>query len=63
MKARTVGFLAEDKINHDGEIFDYIQELHDYLWVVVRLAYPGASGSLRELLDGALSKLKKELEV
>lgn len=35
MKNRPDGFLAEDKISHVSEIFDYVRELHLYLWRVV----------------------------
>ena len=37
MKTRSDGFLGEHRIDHKGEIFDYISELHDYLWKFVRL--------------------------
>lgn len=57
MKKRPDGFLAKDKIDHDGEIFDYIKELHDYLWQFVRKSIPGASGQLEWYIDDALAKL------
>jgi len=53
MKTRTEGFIAEDKIDQNGEIFDYIRELHEYLWQYVRLFYPSASGSLSDWVDKA----------
>jgi hypothetical protein len=58
MKKRTDRFLAEDKISHDSEQFDYIAELHDYLWRFVRCVFPGASGNLNWYLDGAIEKLE-----
>ena len=58
MKKRPRGFIAEDKIDHDGEIFDYIKELQEYLWRVVRVAHPGAGGGLCECIDPALEKLE-----
>jgi len=58
MKSRTTGFLGQDKIDQSGEIFDYIKELHNYLWDFVRAAYPGASGNLDLFVDSALEKLK-----
>lgn len=56
MKERPMYFLAEDKIDQDGEIFDYIRELHGYLWRFVYIFNPVASGSLSDFIDSALSK-------
>jgi len=47
-------FLSEDKIDHDGEIFDYIAELHEYLWRFIRAAIPGASGYMCVYIDRAV---------
>jgi len=58
MKVRESGFIAEDKIDHNGEIFDYIRELHEYLWQYVRLFYPSASGSLSDWVDKVLDDTK-----
>ena len=58
MKDRPEGFIAEDKIDHDGEIFDYIRELHLYLWAFVRLFYPMAGGSLDYWVDKVLDDVK-----
>lgn len=58
MKPRPQGFLSKDAIPHDSEQFDYIRELHDYLWRVVRIVKPGASGDLADLLDGAIAQLE-----
>lgn len=30
-RPKSEGFLADDKLDHNGEIFEYIQELHDLL--------------------------------
>jgi len=54
MKTRPSGFLSEDNIAHDSEIFDYIRELHEYLWRYVRLFRSGASGSLSSTVDAVL---------
>lgn len=58
MKKRPNGFLAKEKIDQEGEIFDYIKELHDYLWEFVRVANPSASGNLNNFVDKALKDLK-----
>ena len=55
MKQRASGFLAKEHIDHDSEAFDYIRELHDYLWRFVRVHIPGASGDLTDLLDKAIT--------
>ena len=54
MKIRTTGFIGEDKLDHNGEIFDYIRELHEYLWRFVRVFYPAAGGSLSDWVDSTL---------
>ena len=60
MKKRTNGFLAPDQIDHETEIFYYIQELHEYLWEFVRVVCPGANGDLEYLVDDALDIAKSE---
>ncbi len=60
MKKRNDGFLAQGKIDQDGEIFDYIQELHDYLWKFIRCEIPFASGKLDNYLDIAIQKAEYE---
>ena len=66
MKPRPPYFLSEENIDHDSEIFDYIRELHDYLWAFVRTQMPGTSGDLKDYVDEALkiakqrSKLKEK---
>lgn len=42
MRTRPEGFLSEEFIEHNSEQFDYIRELHEYLWRVVRAINPGA---------------------
>ena len=54
MKKRTRGFLSEENIDHDSEPFQYIQELHAYLWRFVRAVLPGASGSISWYIDKAI---------
>ena len=57
MKNRPYGFLAQDKIDHDNEIFDYIRELHNYLWEYVSRIIPSASGNLDDYVDRGLRVL------
>ena len=57
MKERERGFLAPDKLPAD--VFDYVRELHELLWRVARVAYPGASGDLTDLIEGAIERLEK----
>lgn len=56
MKKRPNGFLANEIISHESEQFDYIAELHDYLWQFVRSVSPSANGSLSRFVDGAVIK-------
>jgi len=57
MKDRPYGFLAEDKIDSNSEIFDYIRELHNYLWEYIRRVMPSASGCLNDYVDKGLEIL------
>lgn len=54
MKKRSNGFLSEKYISHDSEQFDYIVELHQYLWRFIRTLIPGASGPIDQYLDAAI---------
>ena len=58
MKPRQPGFLADDQIDHNSEIFDYIQELHGYLWRVVHIVQYNACGKLNNYLDGSIEALE-----
>ena len=58
MKLRTPGFLAQEHIDHDSEVFNYIAELHEYLWKFVRVANPGANGHLGNYVDASLETLQ-----
>jgi len=62
MKKRTKGFLSDEMIDHCSEQFDYIKELHEYLWRFVRCELPGVNGSLTRYLDTAIyfAELKKK---
>ena len=62
MKSRTDGFLSKDKICHESEQFDYIRELHDYLWAFVRCQLPTASGKLGDYLDIALKEAQSRAQ-
>ena len=62
MKKRTDGFLAEDKIAHDSEIFNYIKELHGYLWRFVLCQLPWASGYLGDYLDTAIESREHQIQ-
>lgn len=64
MKPRSPGFLSEENLPQDGEVFAYIVELHEYLWKFIRAINPGASGSLEDYLDEALAKfIAREEEI
>ena len=58
MKKRPYAFIGEDEIDHDGEIFDYIKELHAYLWRVIWAVTPGASGTISDRIDRAVETLE-----
>lgn len=60
MKHRPDGFLAESNIPHDSEVFDYIRELHEYLWRFVRISNPGAGGNLSEYIDNSIDHLEDD---
>jgi len=63
MKKRSKGFLSNENISHDSEVFDYIKELHQYIWEFVRIQIPSASGNLSEYVDDAILIAKaKEIE-
>ena len=57
MKKRTPGFLSEENIPHNSEVFSYIQELHDYLWKFTRIAKPNVSGIIDNFVDSAVDEL------
>ncbi len=57
MKIRPKGFLSQENINHASEEFDYIKELHEYLWKFIRAVLPGASGRLEDYADKAIREL------
>ena len=59
MKERPAGFLNAKHLPHDSEIFDYIVELHEYLWRVVNVAIPHASGQLSSYLPEAIEILER----
>ena len=58
MKPRADGFLAEDKIDHSSEIFDYIKELHLVLWEFCRYFRPGCGGSLTKWIETILPEVR-----
>ena len=60
MKDRPQGFISTEKIDHNGEIFDYIKELHEYLWQFVHIFHPGAGGSLGEWIDSTLDDVNSK---
>ena len=61
MKKRSIGYLSTKFIDHESEAFDYIGELHEYLWRVVRSQFPWASGNLEHYIDVVVEKLEKEV--
>ena len=54
MKDRPKGFLSNENIPHNSIQFEYLVELHEYLWRFIRVHIPGASGKLNELLGKAI---------
>jgi len=59
MKTRTKGFLRDELISHESEQFDYISELHDYLWKFIRCELPGAGGNIKDYIDIALQQAER----
>jgi len=59
MKIRAKYFLAEDE-RDIAELFDYIQELHQILWIFVKDKVPNASGVLNEYLDEIIPELLRQ---
>jgi len=60
MKPRPKGFLVKGPLGANTEQFDYVRELHQYLWRFVRVVLPGASGNLSDYIDDAIEKLEQE---
>lgn len=60
MKPRPRGFLEPAYIDHSSEVFEYVSELHEYLWRFVRVHTPEASGNLADLLDAAIEVAERE---
>jgi len=58
MKIRPKGFLSDENVGHDSEVFDYVAELHSVLWEFVRYIIPGASGHLTPYIDKALAIIR-----
>jgi len=58
MKTRPDRFLSYDKIDHNSEIFHYIQELHAYLWQFIWAVTPDASGTINDNVDRAVETLE-----
>jgi len=59
MKTRTKGFLRDELISHKSEQFDYISELHGYLWRFVKCELPGAGGNIEDYIEIALQQAEK----
>ena len=58
MKKRPYGFLQIKQIQRNpDEVFDYIVELHKYLWIFVCHVSPGIGGNLEACIDMTLNKL------
>lgn len=62
MKKRPLYYLSDEHISHNSEAFDYIKELHEYLWTIIRIVKPGASGQINDYLDEVITKIKPHLE-
>lgn len=61
MKKRPRGFLDPGLM--PAEVFDYVRELHDLLWRVVRAQRPGASGDVSDLIEPAIEALERRAYV
>lgn len=59
MKARPKLFLSQENIGHDSEVFDYISELHEYLWRAIKAIDPKADGSLKNHLDKSIDLIEE----
>lgn len=55
LKIREWGFLASVA---NEEVFDYVQELHRYLWRFIEALEPGTGGHLRDHLDRVIDNLE-----
>ena len=53
-KDRPFGFLEEGIDGFEDERLDYIYELHQKMWELVRKIRPGSSGSLKDNVTVAL---------
>lgn len=58
-KPRPAGHLADEALDSDGPVFDYVAELHELLWRVTRAVRPGAGGRLTEEFPKALEQLEQ----
>ena len=59
MKKRSDGFLRDELISHGSEQFDYIAELHGYLWRFIWVVFPGAGGHIETYLDKAIDEAER----
>ncbi len=51
MKERPEGFLSDKHISHNSEVFNYIKELHDILWVIVDIYSVRISSDLNKNIE------------
>jgi len=49
-KPRPLGFLAEHENIFEEERLDYIYELHNKMWQLVRIIRPGSQGKLKDVV-------------
>ena len=70
-KVDGIGFISNDVKEKIYEqylsafkkgVFDYIKEVHDYLWAFIRVAFPYAGGKLDDWVDHALQELEYKKE-
>lgn len=59
MKQRPDGFLGPEFQEANPEQFDYIVELHEYLWRFVRAVSPGAGGYLHDVIGPAIKEAER----
>ena len=60
MKDRPNYFLSEENISHDSEVFDYIRELHGYMWEIVDYFKLRDSFYLNKCWDKVIEKIRNE---
>lgn len=50
------GLLRQERIDHNGPIFQYIQKCHQAMWELVRLQENSADGNIWDWVDQLTEK-------